>query len=246
MSTEVTETGAGLSPRHEEFAIQVAAGNSFTAAYAVAYGFEPNAQGVRASASRLAKHPAVVARVKELRTAAAEQGQISVRERMAWLQSIVAAEPVANIVACGCRHCWGEGNRYQWRDEAELAAAVTKAAKASQPMPDCLGGFGYRPDAPANEACPHCAGQRTRIELVPYSEMTAGQRALYRGVECNPDGSIKKVLIHDQLAAADQLNRLQGAYLDRSMSISATVRADAADLSSPEALLAAFNAMGGQ
>lgn len=239
MATDITESdetpGRGLSVRHEEFALAVAAGNSFVASYAQAYGLDTTAPGIRVSACRLARHPKVQARVKELRTAAAERGVISVRERMQWLQSIVEADPISSVVACGCRYCWGEGH-YQWRDPDELAAAVTKATKVNAPMPDITGGFGFRPDAPANPLCAHCAGQRTRIEVVPFADMTAAQRALYRGVECNPDGSIKRVLVHDQLAAADMLNKLQAAYTSVSVSASMSLPSSTAPASTSEIL----------
>jgi hypothetical protein len=219
---------ASLSPRHEDFALHVAAGCSYLDAYMQAYAADDSG-ATRVSACRLAKRPDVVARVREIRTVAATKAELSIAERMAWLDAIVHAPPLSRIVGAPCRHCWGYQGRYQWRDEAELQAAVTKAAKVMQPMPDPLGGFGFRPDAPANASCAHCGGKLTRVDVVPHEEMSAAQLALFKGVECNADGSIKRVLTHDQIAAADILNKMQSVYVQRTESKNLNVSMSAAE-----------------
>jgi phage terminase small subunit len=190
-------------------------------------------------ASKLAKLPAIVARVRELQTIAAEATTISVRERMAWLDAIVHADPseLTRLVGYACRHCNGVNHAYQWRDGAELARAVDrymsdlaaydatqgKRKRPARPtMPSAEGGFGYRHDSPPSESCPKCYGKLVRVELTPHDQLSGPARALFKGVKQKADGSIE-VLMHDQAAASDQLNKLQAAYTTVSLSASVSV-----------------------
>jgi phage terminase small subunit len=217
-----------LNPRHAEFAEHVAAGESQLAAYCAVYGVEPSPSAV-VCACKLARRPDVIRHIRTLRDAAAERSTISIAERMHWLDSLVHAEPPVRLVSMACRRCHGHEHRQQWIDERELEAAVTKAAKLGQPAPDCLGGMGYSVTLAGNPHCPHCGGRNTRSELLSTEEMTPAQRALFKGVELHADGSVKRVLMHDPLAASDQLNRMQAAYLDRKETRNVSVSMTAAE-----------------
>ena len=45
-----------------------------------------------------------------------------------------------------------------------------------------------------------------------------GARRLLRGIELFPDGSVKRLLLHDQTALRIELHKLRGLHVDRSVS----------------------------
>jgi hypothetical protein len=72
-------------------------------------------------------------------------------------------------------------------------------------------------DAP-RRGCERCSGDGvSRVVLTPTAELSANARALFKGAKQNAKGEIE-VETYDQLAAADQLNKLQSAYVSRSLS----------------------------
>lgn len=87
----------------------------------------------------------------------------------------------------------------------------------------CLGCWpeGFVEDEP-NEHCAACGGRGNRQTiLADTAHVSPGARRLYKGVELYPDGSVKKLLIHDQMAARYELHRLKGLHIERSLSVSA-------------------------
>lgn len=87
----------------------------------------------------------------------------------------------------------------------------------------CLGCWPYGTPQPSpNPTCPACLGLGLRrVWLNDTESLSPGARRLYKGVECHEDGSVKKLLLHDQLAARQELHRIKGMHVDRSLSISA-------------------------
>ncbi|MFN7082245.1 terminase small subunit, partial [Proteus mirabilis] len=57
-----------------------------------------------------------------------------------------------------CRHCWGFGFNYQWRDSIEFEDAIKKALTANKPPPQDVGGYGYDETLDPNPDCPRCNG----------------------------------------------------------------------------------------
>lgn len=197
-----------VSARHEAFARAVATGESHTAAYAKIYRVK--ARCAQIAGSRLACKPKVIERIRQLNAAAAERAEISIAARMAWLDSIVRANPaeLTRVVACPCPACWDSKaiKRYPKQSTPDQSA----------PRSDCLRG-------------PH-----HRIELVPTSELSGSARALYRGARQRSDGSIE-VLLEDRQAASDQLNRMQSVYVSKSINLNVSVQ-PLRDLSADEAM----------
>lgn len=190
-------------------------------------------------------HSANVAnRVRTLQAAAAEHTVISVRARMVYLQQIVEADPseLVSIAGSNCRWCWGavEGE-YQWRTPHEWSLAAAQAYDAGKPIPTDAGGFGFRGDGAPNPSCARCDGEGiTRTVITPTDQLSPSARRLFKGARQKANGEIE-ILMHDQLAAADQLNRMQAAYT--SVSLNANINASVAtsDLATPDALLEAYN-----
>ena len=52
-----------------------------------------------------------------------------------------------------CRHCWGFGFNYQWRDAIEFEDAVTEARAKKKKIPNGNGGYGYDNSLDPNPDC---------------------------------------------------------------------------------------------
>jgi phage terminase small subunit len=241
-----------LSPKREAFAQHYAANGNATAAFRAAFDAAGlKTRSVRELGYRTAHEPAVRARVRELLAAAAEGATISARARMVRLQLITEADPgeLVRVVSECCRHCHGVGHAFQWVDLSEYLAALDAAEaknearlaerKKPRALPGDQGGYGFEPNAEPAEDCPRCFGRGTqRVVVTDTDRLSASARALLKGVRMKSTGELE-VLFHDQLSASDQLNRMQGAYIERSESRTLNVHTTLpapADMS-PQALL---------
>ncbi|HEX4050498.1 MAG TPA: terminase small subunit [Steroidobacteraceae bacterium] len=236
-----------LTPRQAAFAQAFAAHGSAARAYREAFGCGAmSAATIRRKAYDYAHHPAIAERVRELLAQAAEGVTLSARARMVRLQSIVEADPseLLRIVAECCRWCHGAGHAYQWIDPAEYAQALRiahaanqarrRAGRTEQPLPMDDGGYGFRADAEPHPGCPHCRGEGTkRVVVTPTDDLSAGARALLKSIRQKASGEIE-VRLHDPLEAIDLLNRMQGVYVERSVSVTAHVNAPKFEAMTPE------------
>ncbi|MDL9984762.1 terminase small subunit [Providencia rettgeri] len=106
-----------------------------------------------------------------------------------------------------CRHCWGFGFNYQWRDAVEYEDAVKKAMAASKPPPQDVGGYGYDDTLDPNPDCPRCNGAGIgRAHFHDTRDLTGAARRLFAGVKegkfgvevitRNQDDALKMVAQH--------------------------------------------------
>lgn len=106
-----------------------------------------------------------------------------------------------------CRHCWGFGFNYQWRDAVEYDDAVKKAMTASKPPPQDVGGYGYDDTLDPNPDCPRCNGIGIgRAHVHDTRDLTGAARRLFAGVKegkfgvevitRNQDDALKMVAQH--------------------------------------------------
>lgn len=106
-----------------------------------------------------------------------------------------------------CRHCWGFGFNYQWRDAVEYDDAVKKAMAASKPPPQDVGGYGYDDTLDPNPGCPRCNGAGIgRAHFHDTRDLTGAARRLFAGVKegkfgvevitRNQDDALKMVAQH--------------------------------------------------
>jgi hypothetical protein len=178
--------------------------------------------------------------VRVLQDAAAERALKSTAQLVADLEAMATADvnEIMTLTVGACRHCWGVGHHYQWRDEAECARAFDDAIASAQPLPDMSGGFGYRSDREPHADCSKCDGAGVqRVRFTNTADVSPGARKLFKGVELFPDGSVKRVLLSDPLAARMELHRIRGMHIDRSMSVTAHVNVPALKDLSPEQAL---------
>jgi phage terminase small subunit len=246
-------TDPDLSTAELAFASEYAASGNATAAYRKVRGDEPGRSplAVRVDAHRMARSPAVAARVAQLRRVAAEALNTSVAELALQAHELATASmhDLQPVELYGCRHCHGIDGRYQWRDANELCAALEAHLKSigapkPLPLPDGRGGYGYSTRSPVNPECETCRGHGVPIpRIVPTAELSAGARALYAGVQLRDDGTVERVLIEDRTKWADMRNKLIGAYVIKTESKSFNVNYNLNAPATPQAPLSAEDAL---
>jgi|SRR5579863_356027 len=227
-----------LTRRQESYARCVASGMSYAEAFRQA-GLVATTAGSRASQIQiLNRTPHVRQRIAELRIRADQEIVSTIAERMAWLRLIIQADPeeLSRVVHEPCGSCW---------PDAEIARAYSAHYAANPFNPD-----EPRPAPPDSTKprhdCPHCGGSgHSRVVITPTEELSPAARALFKGAKQNEKGVIE-IQMHDQLAAADMLNKLQSAYVTRSLNLNANVAVHAARDADPSEALKLFDAFGGQ
>jgi hypothetical protein len=104
-------------------------------------------------------------------------------------------------------------------------------------MPSAAGGFGFRADDPPAEDCPYCdAAGVSAVRITSTADLSLPARRLFKGVECYPDGTIKKILLHDAAALRIELHKLKGMHVERSVAITANVTPALKEMSRDEQL----------
>lgn len=219
-----------LTEKQERFAVLVGVeGVNQSEAYRRAYGAEKYGEkALWTAASVLANTPKVARRIEELqaerRGDAARSASFDVVKLLETYIAIAFVDPnelIATRVGA-CRHCWGIGGAYQWKEREYMQAVADweracdrrKPGEPEPPMPDPSGGFGYRFTAAPNPDCDGCEGEGIhRVVPMDTTKLSPGARLLYRGVHQTKDGI--KVLFRDQDKALDQVGRILGAYDDK-------------------------------
>lgn len=227
-----------LTPRQETFARLYVETGVAVDAYQAAYLTNSSRASARVDAYRLLRNPKVAARVRVLQDAAAGRSLRSTAALIAELEEMVDADPneVCSLTVGACRYCWSDPpGSYHWRDAAELARAAdawlaSLSTPKPLPAPDTKGSMGYRADREPNPDCSTCNGQGIpRVMFNSSADVSRGARRLLRGIELFPDGSVKRVLLHDQTQLRIELHKLRGLHVDRSVSLNANI-----DLPAPQ------------
>lgn len=209
----------GCTAKQEMFAQAWARTGNKAAAYRIAYQVhERTLPGtVWGSASRIAALPQVQARYKVLVEQAALETIMSVRELLQWQVDIATADPneIVRVVHRNCRHCYGQGHRYQWKDEDEFLAECVKALDDKLQPPTDDGGYGFNGALEPMPTCPHCYGVGvTQTVVADTTKLTGKARKLYAGAKQDRFGAIE-VKLHDQQKAAEMAARILGAFNDK-------------------------------
>jgi phage terminase small subunit len=212
-----------LTPKQETFAQRFAVHGNATQAYREAFDCSGPIRPatIRQRAYELVHSPDVASRVRELVAVAAEGTTIDARSRMVRLQDIVEADPgeLVRTVAEACRWCHGFEHKHMWIDSDEFCTAVAEASNMGKPLPSMDGGFGFTPHAEPHERCPRCHGDGVmRVVVTPTDQLSPAARRLLKGIRQKATGEVV-ITLHDQIAAADMLNKMQGVYVDRSVSL---------------------------
>jgi hypothetical protein len=143
----------------------------------------------RVNACRLLRTPKVADRVRQLQDAAASRSVRSTAALLRELQEAVDADP-NELVRLDVGSC-----EACWPGDAD---------RSREPNPDCTGCHG---------------GGHPHVKFTSTADASPGARRLLRGIELFPDGRVKRLLLHDQVALRIELHRLRGLHVDRSISL---------------------------
>lgn len=181
-------------------------------------------------ASRLLNTPEVKAAIDAALAERAQAVKVSAEDVLRDLLAIAQADPndiVQHRRLC-CRHCWGQGFRYQRtagemeRDrrshEADMERRQKDAARTDEPFTptafDEQGGVGYHGKREPNAECPECFGDGVLdVHVADSRLLTGGARRLYAGVKRTKDGI--EVKMRDQDKALELLGRHLGIFQDK-------------------------------
>lgn len=160
------------------------------------------------------RKPEIAAAIRDAQAARSERTGITADRVLAELWSIATAdyrELVQVKVGC-CRHCYGEGNRYQ-RTVGEMNRdRELFVAKGGDLIEfDEAGGIGFDPLREPNKACPECGGDgHSRVVLADTRNVSKAAASLFAGAKQTRDGI--EVKFHAKLDAIEKLARHLGVY----------------------------------
>lgn len=223
-----------LTRRQENYARCVAAGMSYAEAFRQAGCVASTAGSQHRQIVDLNSTPKVRARIAELKMRADDETVDNLRERMSWLRLIISAKPdeLSRVECFPCDVCWTD------HDIARAYSAHFAPTPFHEERP-ALPSF-----AKPRHDCLKCRGAGiSRVVITPTDELSPAGRALFTGATQDKDGVIK-IQMHDQQAASDQLNKLNSAYVQRSLNINANVAVTAARDANPADALKLFEAFG--
>lgn len=179
---------------------------------AIRAGYAPKA--AEQQGYQLLQIPSVRTAVDERRAKLAEQAGVTVQKWLERVWAIASADPrelVEVKVGC-CRHCHGEGHRYQRtvgemnRDREEWAAKGKEAAEFDE-----KGGIGFDPLLPPSPECPECGGDgHARTVLRDTRKLPKSAAILFAGAKEGKYGI--EVQFHNQLEALEKIGRHLGVY----------------------------------
>jgi len=156
--------------------------------------------------------PIIEARLAALGEKLTEETELTVARVVEEYIALTFADPdeVTGLRVGACRHCWGDGHQYQWKEHEYVA----ELAKGGEVLPDPAGGFGYRfTDAP-NPACPVCEGGGSTYQRpVDTSKLSPGGRALFAGVKPTANGL--EIKLRDRDKALENAAKIIGAFTQR-------------------------------
>jgi hypothetical protein len=211
-----------LSAPHEAFVAEfMSNGGIASKAYAVAYPEVASDLARRVHGSRLRARPDVAARIRELRSIAAQALNVEVAELALHAHEVVTASmvDVAPIEVYACRVCYSvDGVHPAWIDHAELAAAIDAHLKSLNgpmplPMPSAVGGFAHDQFGPPSPSCRACRGHGIALQrIIPSCDWPEGAKQAFEGVQLDGEGRVVKVMLADKSKWSHQRNQLIGAY----------------------------------
>lgn len=186
----------------------------------------------RSAGSELAAKPNVRAEIDRRLAERAVEAKATAAQILDLFVKIATADPneLVQFKRGACRHCYGNGFAYQWRDDEEYGNAIQLAldshdracelaTRAEKPLPTLKlpsdeGGYGFDPRPAPVDACPKCDGKGIgEMRIADTRRLSPAGRRLYAGIEQTKDGL--KVKMRDQDAAAVVVARHLGMLNDK-------------------------------
>ena len=173
-----------------------------------------SAATARQMASENLSKPYIQVAVMDARKRQQERTQVDADRVVTEAWNIMLADPrelVQVKVGC-CRHCWGEGFKFQ-RTVGEFNHDREQHALKAGNLADFdeKGGIGFDPLKPPHPSCPDCGGDGyPRAVLADTRRLSPRALSLYAGARMTKYGI--EIAMHDKSAAMEKLFRHLGLY----------------------------------
>lgn len=219
---DVVLASENLTQKQEDFARYYVECRNATTAYRLAYDVDTHGKPptwLYTEASRQLAHPLIAHRIQTLQDEAAAHTIVKARELVQdWVDmASTDANELVQLHTNNCRHCYGEGFRYQWTDESELADATLEvqeridAGVKAVKYPDVRGGFGYVVRRSPNPDCIKCEGRGSVVvRFADTNKLSPRARKLYKGAKVTSQGT--ELQLHDQASIRVELAKVMGLY----------------------------------
>lgn len=158
--------------------------------------------------------PEIVLAIAEARRAQQERTQITA-DRVVMELGLIAfadARELAEVKTGCCRHCWGEGFRFQRTLSEYNLDREDWLEKGKDPMLfEEKGGIGYDSLKLPHPECPECGGDgQARVVLKDTRRLSPQALALYAGAKMGKYGV--EVMFHSKMDAVEKLAKHLGIY----------------------------------
>lgn len=177
---------AKLSPKVKRFIAEYLKDQNATSAAERAGYSDPN------YGRQLLSNPNVAQAIAQQQKASIERTLGSADEvlEQMWRLATFDANQLSQYRRGACRHCWGFGHHYQWRDAVEFDEALAKVeGKEGAKPPEDPGGYGYDHNREPNPECPRCNGDGVGQPYFADTRKLSPDAALaYSGVKLGKNG----------------------------------------------------------
>ncbi|MCW2485735.1 terminase small subunit [Candidatus Symbiopectobacterium sp. NZEC127] len=198
----------GLNDMQAKFVNEYLIDMNRTAAYRRA-GYKGEGNTAYVNATRMLRNANVARAIRDALDARERRTQITQDDvlKMWWEIATADANQITELRRLCCRHCWGFGFQYQWRDAVEFEEKRLDAVERKKPEPQDVGGYGYDQSMDPNPECPRCNGMGvSRSHFHDTRDLRGAARRLYAGVKegkfglevitRNQDDALKMVAQH--------------------------------------------------
>ncbi|MFO3739630.1 terminase small subunit [Raoultella ornithinolytica] len=176
---------AKLSPKIKRFIAEYLKDNNATAAAERAGYSDPN------YGRQLLTNPNVAQAIAQQQKASIARTLGSADEvlEQMWRLATFDANQISQHRRGCCRHCWGFGHQYQWRDAVEYEEKRIEAVERNKREPMDDGGYGYNHTLEPNPDCPRCNGEGvSRVVLQDSTKLDDAAALAYSGVKVGKAG----------------------------------------------------------
>lgn len=181
-------------------------------------GATGTASNIGTRAYRMMQRPEIVAAIKKANDERKQRVEILADDVLRTVHDCAFADPndIVQVRRGCCRHCHGEGGRYQYVDQRELDRAKAAFEVSDEGLLNTFehGGIGFDAKLEPNPECADCGGVGgVYVHVNDTRYLSAAARSLYAGAKQTKDGI--EVKLHPQDKHRELLMRHLGLLNDK-------------------------------